>query len=257
MGQRFRLKQGFDITGFGPHVQVILRALKKYGMFLADNGSAWYLSGAPDPRWDDNELHQLSQLHGGDFEAVDESSFMVDPNSGQTNVAPLAPTASTIAVEFHCAAADRYLLTADPLLIGALDNACVQGWTRTGQSLSVFAVTANVASAADTLCKPSGHPTRDLGARIGAPALACDSTLRRLPNVWPQNAVGLPAAAIPNAIDGSCSVGTLAVFGVVDNRPGMNHRYTASLSTRDQMLGQGWVAAGRGALGVAMCAPAQ
>jgi hypothetical protein len=80
MGQRFRLKQSFDITGFGPHVQVILRALKKYGMFLADNGSAWYLSGAPDPRWDDNELHQLSQLHGSELEAVDESSLTVDPN---------------------------------------------------------------------------------------------------------------------------------------------------------------------------------
>jgi hypothetical protein len=258
MGQRFRLKQSVDVSGFGPHVQVILRALKKYGMFLADNGSAWYLSGAPDPRWDDDELHQLNQLHGSDFEAVDESSLMVDPNTGQANVAPPAATASTtIAVEFHCAAADRYLLTADPLLIGALDNACVQGWTRTGQSLPVFAAAANVALPADSLCKPSGHLSRDVGVRIDARTLACDPTLRRLPNVWPQNSAGLPAAAIPNAVDGSCGAGTLAVFGMVDNRLDLNHRYTASLSTRDQMLNQGWMPAGRGALGVAMCAPAQ
>lgn len=256
MGQRFRLKQSFGIAGFGPHVQVILRALKKYGMFLADNGSAWFLSGAPDPRWDDDELHQLSQLHGSDFEAVDESSLMVDPNSGQTNVTAPASTAAVTAVEFHCAAADRYLLTADPILISALDAGCVPGWMRTGQSLAVYVATANLASASSSLCKSSGHPSGNAAVRLGSRALACDATLRRLPNVWPQNSVGLPAA-VPNAVDGSCSPGSFAVFGIVDNRPDRNHRYTASLSLRDQMLAQGWNAAGSGALGVAMCAPEQ
>jgi hypothetical protein len=53
----FRLKQGVDISGFGRNVQIILRA-EKYGMFLADNGRSWFLSGAPDPRWDDDELHR-------------------------------------------------------------------------------------------------------------------------------------------------------------------------------------------------------
>ena len=82
MGQRFRLKASFDISGFSPANQVILRALKTYGMFLADNGSAWYLSGVPDPRWDDDDLHTLQTgVHGRDFEAVDESSLMIDPNS--------------------------------------------------------------------------------------------------------------------------------------------------------------------------------
>jgi hypothetical protein len=258
MGQRFRLKQSFDISGFGPNVRVILRALKKYGMFLADNGSAWYLSGAPDPRWDDNELHQLSQLQGSDFEAVDESSLMIDPNSGQANAAPPAPAPSvTTAVEFHCAAADRYLLTADPLLITALDGACVPGWTRTGESLRVFAATANVASVGANLCKASGHSAGNVALLIGARTPACETGMRRVPNVWPQSAVGLPAAAVPNEVDGSCGAGTMAVFGVVDDRPDLNHRYTPSLSVRDQMLGQGWRSAGSGALGVAMCAPAQ
>ena len=73
MGQRFRLKASFDITGFPAAVQVILRALKKYGMILADNGSSWYLSGAPDDRWDNDTLHTLAQIQGSDFEAVDES----------------------------------------------------------------------------------------------------------------------------------------------------------------------------------------
>ncbi len=83
MGQRFRLRAKFDVSGFSPDAQIILRALKKWGMMLADNGSAWYISGAPDDRWDNDMLHELHQVHGSDFEAVDVSSLMVDPNSGQ------------------------------------------------------------------------------------------------------------------------------------------------------------------------------
>lgn len=86
MGQRFRLKAGFDIAGFSPEVQVILRALKKYGMILADNGSNWYISGVPDSRWnDDNLVSELRLVKGSDFEAVDERSLVVDPDSGQVN----------------------------------------------------------------------------------------------------------------------------------------------------------------------------
>jgi hypothetical protein len=82
MGQRFRLKANFDISGFSPMNQAILTALKIYGMFLADNGSAWFLSGVPDERWNNDDLHTLQiSVHGADFEAVDESSLMVDPNS--------------------------------------------------------------------------------------------------------------------------------------------------------------------------------
>jgi len=87
MGQRFRLKASVDISGFSPEVQVILRALKEYGMFLADNGAAWYISGAPDERWDNDALHGLSQLRGSDFEAVDQSALMVDPDSGEAQQA--------------------------------------------------------------------------------------------------------------------------------------------------------------------------
>jgi len=83
MGARFRLKASVDISGFSVTNQVILIALKTYGMFVADNGGAWFLSGAPDPRWDDDDLHALTQLDGSDFEAVDESGLMVDPDSAQ------------------------------------------------------------------------------------------------------------------------------------------------------------------------------
>ncbi len=70
MGMRVRLKASFDITGFSPRMQVILRALKKYGMMVADNGSNWYISGAPDPRWDDSELNALKTIKGSSFEVV-------------------------------------------------------------------------------------------------------------------------------------------------------------------------------------------
>jgi hypothetical protein len=70
MGMRVRLKDSFDIARFSPAMQVILRALKKYGMILADNGSDWYLSGAPDRRWNDDDLRTLRSVKGSDFEVV-------------------------------------------------------------------------------------------------------------------------------------------------------------------------------------------
>ena len=70
MGMRVRLKAAYDISKFSPAMQVILRAMKKYGMILADNGSNWYLSGAPDPRWNDDELRSLRSLRGSDFEVL-------------------------------------------------------------------------------------------------------------------------------------------------------------------------------------------
>jgi uncharacterized membrane protein YgcG len=83
MGQRFRLKAGFEISRFSAPVRVILQAMKTYGLMLADNGSAWYISGAPDSRWDNDTLvSELAQVKGSDFEAVDVSSLMLDPDSG-------------------------------------------------------------------------------------------------------------------------------------------------------------------------------
>jgi hypothetical protein len=75
MGLRVRLKASVDISGFGPQARIILTALKRYGMLLADNGSPWYVTGAPDARWNDDELHALQTLHGSDFEAVDTSGL--------------------------------------------------------------------------------------------------------------------------------------------------------------------------------------
>jgi hypothetical protein len=70
MGMRVRLKSSFDISGFPPPVQTILQAMRTYGMLLADNGSDWYVSGAPDPRWSDDQLATLRRVRGRDFEVV-------------------------------------------------------------------------------------------------------------------------------------------------------------------------------------------
>lgn len=75
MGQRFRLKASFDISGFPRQARIVLKALKKYGMIVADNGSPWFISGAPARGWNNDDLHQLGRVTGRDFEAVDTSSL--------------------------------------------------------------------------------------------------------------------------------------------------------------------------------------
>jgi hypothetical protein len=84
MGLRFRMKAGFDISGYTPRVRTILAALKKYGMMVADNGTDWYLSGVPDPLWDDDELSVINDIPGSAFEVVDVSSLFLDSDSGAT-----------------------------------------------------------------------------------------------------------------------------------------------------------------------------
>jgi len=75
MGLRVRLKASVDISGFPRQARIVLQALKTYGMILADNGSSWYISGAPDPRWNNDDLHTLGRITGADFEVVDTSSL--------------------------------------------------------------------------------------------------------------------------------------------------------------------------------------
>jgi hypothetical protein len=70
MGQRLRLKRSFDLSHFPRPARVVLRALKRYGMIVADNGAPWYVSGAPSRLWNDDALHALQRVHGGDFEVV-------------------------------------------------------------------------------------------------------------------------------------------------------------------------------------------
>ncbi|MBI3748335.1 MAG: hypothetical protein HY262_05765 [Chloroflexi bacterium] len=79
MGLRVRLKASFDTSRLSPQARVIAEALKRYGMILADNGSPWYVTGASDPRFDDDVLHELDVVTGRDLEVVDTSGLVNGP----------------------------------------------------------------------------------------------------------------------------------------------------------------------------------
>src|ERR671923_2443501 len=78
MGERLRLKASTDISGLPPQARVVARAMKKYGLIVADNGSDWYVSGAPSPGWDHDQLKQLRRLRGSDFEVVQAPLGLVE-----------------------------------------------------------------------------------------------------------------------------------------------------------------------------------
>jgi hypothetical protein len=90
MGLRVRLRASVDTSGFSPQVRVVLQALKTYGMILADNGSNWFVSGASDPRFNDDDLHLLNRITGSDFDVVDTSGLVNGPDQAGTP----SPTAS-------------------------------------------------------------------------------------------------------------------------------------------------------------------
>jgi hypothetical protein len=91
MGMRLRLKANFDISSFSASNQVILTAMKTYGLIMADNGSSMYISGAPDERWDNDDLHNLSQVPASAFEVVQMNPIYTSANVPQGN----APTISS------------------------------------------------------------------------------------------------------------------------------------------------------------------
>ncbi len=99
MGMRLRLKASYDISGFSANMQVILSAMKKYGLILADNGSAMYISGAPDNRWDNDDLHNLGQVTASAFEVVQMNTVYTSsnvPTGAAPNIASFTAAQSTI-----------------------------------------------------------------------------------------------------------------------------------------------------------------
>jgi hypothetical protein len=92
MGARARLKSSVNVSGYPLQLRIVLIALQRYGMFLADNGSDWYVNGAPDEHWDNDILGQISSIKGDMFQFVDESSLMVSPDSAQVRAAGPTPT---------------------------------------------------------------------------------------------------------------------------------------------------------------------
>jgi hypothetical protein len=94
MGARFRLRSGFGLAGFSDGAKVVLRAMKHYGLIVADNGSDWYFQGATDDRWTDGLLDDLKSVPASAFVAVDESACKVSPDSGAFAYGPGCPAPS-------------------------------------------------------------------------------------------------------------------------------------------------------------------
>lgn len=84
LGQRLRLKRSVDVSRLPRQARIVAEAMQRYGLIVADHGSAWFLSGAPDQRWDNDALRTLGGLRGSDFEVVDASGLMVSAASGAT-----------------------------------------------------------------------------------------------------------------------------------------------------------------------------
>jgi hypothetical protein len=98
MGGRFRLRSDFDLSPYRTDTKVVLRAMQRYGLIVADNGADWYFTGTSEEGWDTGLLDELKRIPAGAFEAVDASSLVVDPDSGQAGAgAAPAPTTTTTA----------------------------------------------------------------------------------------------------------------------------------------------------------------
>jgi hypothetical protein len=91
MGARFRLRADFDATRFGPRARVVIRAMKRYGMIVADNGADWYFQGTVDPSWPSGLLDQLKRIPSRAFVAIDERACRVAPDSGRVSYGGRCP----------------------------------------------------------------------------------------------------------------------------------------------------------------------
>ncbi len=145
MGMRLRLKASFDISSFSTNIQVILNAMKHYGLIMADNGSAMYISGAPDDRWDNNDLHNLSQVPASAFEVVQMSPIYTAANVPQGSAPVIAS------------------FTASPLSISA-GAAVTLNWQATGASYYVVSPQIGAVRGTSATVTPSQTTTYTLYA---------------------------------------------------------------------------------------------
>jgi hypothetical protein len=148
MGMRLRLKANFNASGYSIANQVILAAMKKYGLILADNGSSMYISGAPDDRWDNNDLHNLGNLHASDFEVVQMGPVYTASNM-PTGAAPLisnlnasstnVSAGTSVTISWQTTGASYVILSPE---IGALRGASAVVRPSTTTTYTVYATNA-------------------------------------------------------------------------------------------------------------------
>jgi hypothetical protein len=145
MGMRLRLKASFDISSFSAANQVILAALKKYGMIMADNGSSMYISGAPDDRWDNSDLHNLGSVTAADFEVVEMNPIYTSAN---------VPSGASPAIDSFTASSQS-VSAGTPVTLS---------WSVTGASYMIVSPDAGAVRGASVTVTPSQSTTYTLYA---------------------------------------------------------------------------------------------
>lgn len=191
MGARFRLKGTYDISHFSAQAQVILRALQHYGLILADNGSNWFFSGTMDANWPDSLLSELKTVPASQFEAVDESSLMIDPNSAATGP-PAAPGA--------------------PMAIGGEASATVY-WT---------ASAAGVVTSYTVVASPGGASVTVPGSATSAVVAGLSDGVPYTFTVTATNPIGTSPSSPPSnqVVPGRGAFHALAPLRILDTRSG-------------------------------------
>jgi IPT/TIG domain len=148
MGMRLRLKSSFDISSFSATNQVILAALKKYGMVMADNGSSMYISGAPDSRWDNDDLHALGSVTASDFEVVEMNTTYTQSNIPQgaaptinsfTGTSTSISAGTSVTLSWNVSAASYLILSPD---VGAVRGSSVMVMPRQTTAYTLYATNA-------------------------------------------------------------------------------------------------------------------
>jgi uncharacterized repeat protein (TIGR01451 family) len=181
MGQRFRLKASFDISPFSHDTKIMLQALKTYGMILADNGSNWYISGAPDDRWNNDELvSELRSITGSNFEAVDESGLQVSPDSAQAVTDTKSATPSAARQNQQITYAIR--IVGDSTTV-TLDDPLPSGVTFITSSLSITPPTMPTPSYASSHVTWSGAPVAPTIVTLTFRVLLNTPTTRLISNI--------------------------------------------------------------------------
>jgi IPT/TIG domain len=145
MGMRLRLKASFDISSFSAANQVILAALKKYGMIMADNGSSMYISGAPDDRWDNSDLHNLGSVTTADFEVIQMNPIYTSAN---------VPSGASPVINSFTASSQSV----------AAGTQVTLSWSVTGASYAIVSPDAGAVRGASTTVTPSQSTTYTLYA---------------------------------------------------------------------------------------------